>query len=104
MGHSVCGLSNSKSKNLNKRGEKKKKTQNLQQNPNLIDQSMTKLNQLSAVRAVEDDATSNWRAVDQWRRWSLQTKGDGSCLICEGSVRVRESDLKKKEREHELNL
>ena len=103
MGHSVCGLSNSKSKNLNKRGGKKK-TQNLQQNPNLIDQSMTKLNQLLAVRAVEDDATSNRRALDQWRRWSLQTKGDGSCLICEGSVRVRESDLKKKEREHELNL
>ena len=35
--------------------KKKKKTQNLQQNPNPIDQSMTKLNQPSAARAVEDD-------------------------------------------------
>ena len=65
---------------------------------------MTKLNQPSVVRVMEDDAASDWRAIDQWRRWSLQTRGDGSCLICEGSVRVRESNLKKKEREHELNM
>ena len=37
--------------------------------------------------------------LDRWQ-WSLQTKGDGNGLICEGSVRVRESDLKKKEREN----
>ena len=35
--------------------KKKKKTQNLQQNPNPTDQSMTKLNQPSMARAVEDD-------------------------------------------------
>ena len=34
---------------------KKKKNQNLQQNPNPTDQSMTKLNQPLAARAVEDD-------------------------------------------------
>ena len=34
---------------------KNKKTQNLQQNPNPTDQSMTKLNQPSATRVVEDD-------------------------------------------------
>ena len=42
-----------------KTSTKKKKTQNLQQNPNLTDQSMAKLNQPSAARsktrAVEDD-------------------------------------------------
>ena len=43
---------NSKSKNLN---QKKKKTQNLQQNPNPTDQSMTKLNQPSVMRVVDDD-------------------------------------------------
>ena len=47
---------NSKSKNLKKKKNKKKnQTQNLQQNPNPTNQSMTKLNQPSAARAVEDD-------------------------------------------------
>ena len=40
---------------IQKPQKKKKMTQNLQQNPNLTDQSMTKLNQPSVARAVEDD-------------------------------------------------
>jgi len=39
-------------------------------------------------------------AASNWRRWSLQTRGNGGSLIYEGSVRMRESNLKKKEREN----
>ena len=49
----------------NPKTSKKKKTQNLQQNPNPIDQLMTKLNQPSAARTVEDDIASDRRASDQ---------------------------------------
>ena len=57
---------------------KKKKTQNLQQNPNPTDQSMTKLNQPStarlAARAVEDDEQRTTTVEDDEQR-STTTPG-----------------------------
>ena len=44
--------------------KREKKNQNLQQNPNPIDQSMTKFNQPSVMRAMEDDAALDQRALD----------------------------------------
>ena len=44
--------------------KERKKNQNLQQNPNPIDQSMTKFNQPSVMRAMEDDAALDQQALD----------------------------------------
>ena len=55
---------NSKSKNLNKINNNKK-TQNLQQNSNPTDQSMTKLNHPSTARAVEDDEQRSATALGE---------------------------------------
>ena len=58
--------------------KKKKKPQNLQQNPNPTDQSMTKLNQPSTARAVEDDTALDRRASNQWRSWDAHQTSDAA--------------------------
>ena len=98
---------NSKSKRLNQK--KKKKTQNLQQNHNPTDQSMTKLNQPSAMRAVDDDeqrsATAPGRAELQMGEQRLRLASFNRRALLQigiafffmtGKERKRDSDRKKK--------
>ena len=64
--------------------KKKKKTQNLQQNPNPIDQSMTKLNQPSMARSVA-------RAVEDDEQRSMTTPGRVELQIGEQNFRLASS-------------
>ena len=99
---------NSKSKSLNQK-KKKKKTENLQQNLNPTDQSMTKLNQPSAMRAVDDDeqrsATAPGRAELQMGEQRLRLASFNRRALLQigiafffmtGKERKRDSDRKKK--------
>ena len=93
--------------------KKKKKTQNLQQNLNPTDQSMTKLNQPSAMRAVDDDeqrsATAPGRAELQMGEQRLRLVSFNRRALLQigiafyfmtGKERKRDSDRKKKKKKN----